>query len=140
MKFTHSLFFICFLRHRILSAYEKMRSQHCDAALLRIRDIQIITLFAHSNLNTFCALKPLKRHNIKFFDKNFINRYFKNKGNQGNKKPSINKNNTAYFFLLSKKYKNRLRIEVAVTDKRSKLNANEVPYDEYVPVAPNPNR
>ncbi|MCL4362171.1 hypothetical protein M1585_01670, partial [Candidatus Parvarchaeota archaeon] len=58
----------------------------CDAALLRIRDIQIITLFAHSNLNTFCALKPLKRHDIKFFDKNFINWYFKNKDNLENTK------------------------------------------------------
>jgi hypothetical protein len=32
--------------------------------------------------------------------------------------------------LTSKKYENKLRIEVAVTDKRSKLNANEILYEE----------
>ena len=44
------------------------------------------------------------------------------------------------YFCFATKKSNKLKIDVAVTDNSSRLNANDGPYADDVPAAPKPKR
>lgn len=46
----------------------------------------------------------------------------------------------SYFLALRVKTLHRLRMDVAVVESNNRLNAKDVPYKEWVPADPNPNR